>query len=117
MAMSEAVECHGRYPSIRLISLFHATLSLFGLSGEPSWLQNTRASGSGLPIPSLSLTSSCCRRYCSSSRTALGGRDILLRPCLVLGSLNRRPALVCSRERQSDRGSISRLHRFSTSAA
>src|SRR4029079_2817079 len=36
---------------------------------------------------------------CSSSRTALGGRDILLWPCLVLGSLNRRPALVCSRER------------------
>ena len=69
-------------------------LRLSGDIGEPSGLQNTRASGSGLPSPRANRISSCLRRCSRSTATAFGGNEIVRRPRLVLGGLNLSPALV-----------------------
>jgi hypothetical protein len=97
--MSKAVECHRRNPvdasdlpvprDTEIVRFDWRAIIVTEHQGIPLWSA----------LPSLSLSSSCWRRCCSSSRAALGGKEIVLLPCLVFGSLNRRPALVCSRDR------------------
>jgi len=87
----------GDTPGMRLITLFHWTLILPGARGEPSSLQNTKASAGDFPRPRRIRSSSCSRLCLSRSSTALGGNVIFRRPCFVLGDLNRSPAFVCSR--------------------
>src|SRR5262249_17916325 len=76
----------------------HSQLNWFGRVGMPSASLSSRVLSSGLPSPSASRNSRSCLRCSRSTAMALGGRETERRPFSVLGSLNRRPALVSSRE-------------------
>jgi len=76
---------------------------LSGDNGDPFGLLNSSASASGFPRRSASRSSSCRRQCVRSTTTALGGNEIVPRPCFDLGGLKRSSLLaVSSSERSTD---------------
>jgi len=88
---------------------------LSGDRGDPYGLLKISVSGFGFPMPSAIRSSSCRGQWARRTAAALGGNEIVRRPCFDLGRLNRRPSRVSSRDR-STRADHRHPHRHSKRA-